>query len=84
MDKVSTVFEIWHQFSCNFICKFDYLYFSVWMYFGMIGGFLFILIQLVLIIDFAHSWAENWVAKLEETESKAYYCGKMILCLLAV
>ena len=31
-----------------------------WMYFGMIGGFMFIIIQLVLIIDFAHSWAETW------------------------
>ncbi|RXG60455.1 Serine incorporator 1 [Armadillidium vulgare] len=36
---------------------------QVWMYFGMIGGFLFIIIQLVLIIDFAHSWAESWVDK---------------------
>ena len=40
------------------------------MYFGMIGGFLFILIQLVLIIDFAHSWAEAWVGNYEESESK--------------
>ena len=31
-----------------------------WMWFGMIGGFMFIIIQLVLIIDFAHSWAESW------------------------
>jgi hypothetical protein len=44
-----------------------------WMYFGLIGGFLFILIQLVLIIDFAHSWAESWVANYEETESKGWY-----------
>ncbi|KAK3870100.1 hypothetical protein Pcinc_024632 [Petrolisthes cinctipes] len=48
---------------------------QVWMYFGMIGGFLFILIQLVLIIDFAHCWAESWVEKYEETESKGWYCA---------
>lgn len=45
---------------------------QVWMYFGMIGGFLFILIQLVLIIDFAHSWAEAWVGNYEETDSKGW------------
>lgn len=36
---------------------------STWMVFGMIGGFFFIIIQLILIIDFAHSWAERWVCK---------------------
>lgn len=51
---------------------------TVWMYFGMTGGFFFILIQLVLIVDFAHSWAENWIAKFEETESKAYYAGECL------
>ena len=31
-----------------------------WMYFGLAGAFLFILVQLVLIVDFGHSWAEHW------------------------
>ncbi|XP_074032873.1 probable serine incorporator isoform X3 [Leptinotarsa decemlineata] len=44
-----------------------------WMYFGMVGGFAFILIQLILIVDFAHSWAEAWVGNYEETESKGWY-----------
>ncbi|XP_020278400.1 probable serine incorporator isoform X2 [Pseudomyrmex gracilis] len=44
-----------------------------WMYFGMIGGFLFIIIQLILIVDFAHSWADAWVGNYEETESKGWY-----------
>ena len=49
----------------------------------MIGGFLFILIQLVLIIDFGHSLNESWVAKYEETENKGYYVlliGTTFLC----
>lgn len=44
-----------------------------WMIIGMIGGFLFILIQLVLIIDFGHSLNESWVAKYEETENKGWF-----------
>ena len=46
---------------------------EAWMYFGMVGGFLFILIQLILIIDFAHSWAEVWVGNFEETDNKGMY-----------
>ncbi|XP_070391921.1 probable serine incorporator isoform X2 [Dermacentor albipictus] len=55
---------------------------QVWMYFGMIGGFLFIVIQLILIIDFAHSWANSWVEKFEETQSKGWYCALLTFTLL--
>ncbi|XP_014475150.1 PREDICTED: probable serine incorporator isoform X2 [Dinoponera quadriceps] len=48
---------------------------ATWMYFGMIGGFLFIIIQLILIVDFAHSWADAWVGNYEESESKGWYAA---------
>jgi len=37
-----------------------------WVALGASG--LFILIQLVLLVDFAHTWAENWIGKMEEAE----------------
>ncbi|VDP61470.1 unnamed protein product [Heligmosomoides polygyrus] len=45
------------------------------MWFGMVGGFLFILIQLILIVDFAHGLAESWVDTYEESESRWCYAG---------
>lgn len=45
---------------------------TIMMYVGMLGGFVFILIQLVLLVDFAHSWAEVWVSNYEETESRGW------------
>ncbi|XP_067666995.1 serine incorporator 3-like [Haliotis asinina] len=48
---------------------------QAWMVIGMIGAFIFILIQLILLVDFAHGWAESWVGKWEETGSRCYYIG---------
>lgn len=48
----------------------------VWFYFGVAGSFLFILIQLVLLIDFAHSWNQRWLGKAEECDSRAWYAGQ--------
>ena len=53
----------------------DQCYVTAWMVIGMIGSFLFILIQLVLIVDFAHAWNEKWVGKYEDTQSKVWLAG---------
>lgn len=55
---------------------------QAWMVIGLIGAFLFILIQLILIIDFAHGWSESWVEKYEETESKCYYYGLLFFTII--
>merc|ERR1711871_1297873 len=36
---------------------------------ALAGAFIFLLIQLVLLVDFAHAWADSWVGKLEEGSS---------------
>ncbi|CAD7081870.1 unnamed protein product [Hermetia illucens] len=53
-----------------------------WMWIGLIGGLFFILVQLVLIIDFAHSWAETWVGYYEETQSKGWYVALLTVTML--
>lgn len=54
---------------------------TAWMAIGMIGGFLFLLIQLVLIVDFAHSWNERWLDNYEENQNKGWYAGLMFFTL---
>ncbi|NXN12353.1 SERC3 protein, partial [Indicator maculatus] len=46
-----------------------------WFVIGVFGAFFFILIQLVLLVDFAHSWNESWVEKMEEGNAKCWYAA---------
>ncbi|XP_007624716.3 serine incorporator 2 isoform X1 [Cricetulus griseus] len=55
---------------------------KIWFYFGVVGSFLFILIQLILFIDFAHSWNQRWLCKAEECDSPAWYAGLFFFTLL--
>uniref|UniRef100_A0A8C5U5K3 Serine incorporator 2 n=1 Tax=Malurus cyaneus samueli TaxID=2593467 RepID=A0A8C5U5K3_9PASS len=48
---------------------------SVWFYFGVVGSFLFILIQLVLLIDLAHSWSQRWLRNAEEGSARGWYAA---------
>lgn len=45
---------------------------SAWSIIGVIGSCLFILIQAVLLIDFAHTLAKSWLTKFEEDGARAY------------
>lgn len=69
------------EFSTNFNDRlFRFLYqlnfvFLVWFYFGVVGSFIFILIQLILLIDFAHSWNKVWVENAENGDNKGWFAG---------
>ncbi|XP_004465792.1 serine incorporator 2 [Dasypus novemcinctus] len=54
----------------------------VWFYFGVAGSLLFTVIQLVLLIDFAHSWNQRWLGRAEERDSRAWYAGLFFFTLL--
>ncbi|NXP65944.1 SERC2 protein, partial [Chloropsis cyanopogon] len=55
---------------------------SVWFYFGVVGSFLFILIQLVLLIDFAHSWSQRWLRNADEGSAKGWYAALCIITFI--
>lgn len=55
---------------------------TVWFWFGVVGSFIFILIQLILLIDFAHSWNKIWVGNAEDSDSKGWYAALLFFTIL--
>ncbi|XP_038606527.1 serine incorporator 3 [Tachyglossus aculeatus] len=55
---------------------------TVWFYVGIIGAALFILIQLVLLVDFAHGWNESWVGRMEEGNARCWYAALLFFTSL--
>jgi len=53
-----------------------------WMIIALIGSFLFILIQLILIIDFAHAWSERWQEKHKEASHVCWLIGLVSFTIL--
>ncbi|XP_072489776.1 serine incorporator 3 isoform X2 [Notamacropus eugenii] len=46
---------------------------TAWYYIGMTGAAFYILIQLILLVDCAHSLNEGWVNRMEEGNARCWY-----------
>ncbi|XP_031216598.1 serine incorporator 5 isoform X1 [Mastomys coucha] len=53
---------------------------KVWRYVGAVGSFLFICIQLLLIVEFAHKWNKNWTAGT--IRNKLWYASLSLVTLI--
>ncbi|KAI4817460.1 hypothetical protein KUCAC02_010860 [Chaenocephalus aceratus] len=60
----------------------DGIFNTVWYYFGMVGSFFFIVVQLILLVDFAHSWNQSWLLKAEEGNSKFWYAALLTITVI--
>lgn len=55
---------------------------TVWYYFGVVGSFIFIIIQLILLVDFAHSWNQSWLERAEEGNSKCWFGALLFVTIV--
>jgi len=56
-------------------------FFKYYEYFALVGAGIFILQQLLLLVDFAYSWSESWVRKYEDTQNMLWYYALLICCI---
>lgn len=56
------------------------LFLEVWRYVGAVGGFFFLLIQLMTLVEFAHRWNTNWSSGVEY--NRMWYCALALVTLV--
>jgi len=58
--------------------------FYVWAWISLIGGVIFIIVQLILLVEFAHSWSESWVKKWDEDPENAKWFYGLIAASISL
>jgi len=58
--------------------------FQVWAWIALIGGTLFILVQLILLVEFAHSWTESWMRNWNEDPHKKIWWVGLLVSMIAL
>lgn len=57
-----------------FVQLFDRTAFAVLLFIGLIGGFLFIIVQMLFLIDFIYTLNESWIEKAIEGRKRYTWC----------
>ena len=72
-DASSSLYVLIIQFQAQLLYVIIVVVFShaVSLVIGMIGAFIFIILQVVFLIDFAHNWAEAWY--INNNDNNNYY-----------
>ncbi|KFM76328.1 Serine incorporator 3, partial [Stegodyphus mimosarum] len=55
----------------------------IWMSVAMGGASIFIIIQLMLIVDFAHAWTDNWLRRVSDGGSRCWFVA-MVFCSMVI
>ena len=55
---------------------------KVWMYFGLVSTFFFIIIQLFLLVDVTNVWNKAWAQRMELTGNKFWFYAVLVCTLL--
>ncbi|XP_059171529.1 probable serine incorporator [Physella acuta] len=53
-----------------------------WMYVGLVGGALFIVLQLIMLVDFTHSWNASWVGRTRGRTNTCGIIGTVVVALV--
>ncbi|KAK5871380.1 hypothetical protein PBY51_004264 [Eleginops maclovinus] len=64
----------------GFFIPYEEIFLEVWRYIGAAGGFIFLLIQLMLLVKFAHRWNTNWSSGVKH--NRLWYAALAFVTLM--